>query len=84
MSMTDDDVKEIKKCSLVQMNMDDASLNKIESIKNRLGCNRTQAVKASIDIADMIIEILDKGGKILLEESNGEKSNLKIPSLSNI
>jgi hypothetical protein len=76
-------INEEKKYKLVQMNMNKATLTKVESIKNRLNCDRTQAVKASIDITDMITEILSNGGKIFLEEINGEKSKLKIPSLNN-
>jgi hypothetical protein len=74
--------KEAPKFKLVHVNMTESTLNKISAIQDRFDAeNKTTAIRNSIDIADMITEVISHGGKVILEE-NGHKYILKLPGLN--
>jgi len=66
---------------LVHVNMTPRTLQKIDDVKSRIHAeNKTTAIRYSIDIAEMVTEVISKGGKVILEE-NGDKYILKLPTM---
>ncbi|MBV9575459.1 MAG: hypothetical protein JO149_02415 [Gammaproteobacteria bacterium] len=73
--------KETSKFKLVHVNMTENTLHKIDAIQDRVHAeNKTTAIRNSIDIADMITDVISRGGKVILEE-NGNKYIMKLPGL---
>lgn len=73
--------QDVPKFKLVHVNMTENTLHKIEEIKERTQVeNKTTAIRLSIDLADMITEVISSGGKVILEE-NGNKFILKLPGV---
>ena len=73
--------KETPKFKLVHVNMTENTLRKIDSIQDRVHAeNKTTAIRNSIDIADMVTEVISRGGKVIFEE-NGNKYIMKFPGL---
>lgn len=69
------------KFKLVHVNMTENTLNKIDAIQDRVHAeNKTTAIRNSIEIADMITDVISRGGKVILEE-NGNKYIMKLPGL---
>lgn len=69
------------KYKLVHVNMAESTLDKINHIQDRMNAeNKTTAIRNSIDIADIITEVLSRGGKVILEE-HGSKYILRLPGL---
>lgn len=67
---------------LVQMNLRPRTFNKLEELKERLHAdNRTEAVKRSLEIADVISKTIKQGGKVFLEEADGTRSKLVLPDM---
>ena len=59
----------MSKYKLVHVNMTESTLNKIDDVKTRTNAeNKTTAIRYSIEIADMITEVISKGGKVIMEE----------------
>jgi hypothetical protein len=74
-------VKESSKFKLVHVNMTENTLHKIDEVQSRVHAeNKTTAIRYSIDIADMVTEVMSRGGKVILEE-NGNKYIMKLPGL---
>jgi len=74
-------VKEAPKFKLVHVNMTENTLHKISSIQDRVHAeNKTTAIRNSIDIADMVTEVISRGGKVILEE-NGSRYIMKLPGV---
>jgi hypothetical protein len=70
-----------QKFKLVHVNMTENTLHKISAIQDRVHAeNKTTAIRNSIDIADMITDVISRGGKVILEE-NGNKYIMKLPGL---
>ena len=66
---------------LVQMIKD--TIRKVEGIKDSAHLRtKSDAVKTAIDIADMVVSAIKKGGEVILVDENGEKSKIKIPSFN--
>jgi hypothetical protein len=73
--------KDAPKFKLVHVNMTENTLQKIGEVQNRVHAeNKTTAIRYSIDIADMITDVISRGGKVILEE-NGTKYIMKLPGL---
>lgn len=69
------------KTKLVHVNMSEKTIDKVQNIQRRLHSeNKTTAIRASIDIAEMITSVISKGGKVILDE-NGQKYILKVPGV---
>lgn len=67
-----------QKYILVHVNMTKNTLKKIEEVKERVrAANETTAIRYSIDLADMITNVITRGGKVILEE-NGCKYLLQL------
>jgi len=67
--------KQSPEMALVQMKMRKPTLEKIEYLKILMDTdNRTNVVKTSIDIAEMIADIIANGGRVVLEDKDGTKS----------
>lgn len=67
---------------LVQMNLKPRTFEKLEELKQRLhASNRTETVKRSLEIADVVSKTIKHGGKVILEESDGTQSKLVLPDL---
>lgn len=74
-------IKETPKFKLVHVNMTENTLHKIDDIQKRVHAeNKTTAIRNSIDIADMVTEVISRGGKVILEE-NGNTYIMKLPGL---
>jgi len=74
--MSDSDLK------LVQMNMRDRTIKKIESLKKILGTdNRTDIIKTSIDIASIVSSAIHNGASVMITEKDGSKSKIVIPGI---
>lgn len=70
------------KLTPVSMNLSEETLHKINGVKKRLNStNRTMAVRSAIDIAEIVLDTASHGGKIILEEANGERYLMKIPGI---
>lgn len=68
---------------LVQMNIRQPTLNKISVLQDTLGANnRTDAVKAAIDVAEIVARAIKNGGRVVIEEKDGSRSKLVIPGIS--
>lgn len=68
---------------LVQMNISDNTLEKVERLKERGDLpNRTTAIKLAVDVIDVLASTLSKGGKILIVNSEGKQQELIIPGFS--
>lgn len=64
------------------MNLSNETLQKVEDIKHKLhSANRTMAVRSAVDITETVLNTLTKGGKIILEEANGERFLMTIPGV---
>ena len=71
------------KRSSVQVQMVDNSINKIEDMKGRFHTeNRSEIVKASIDIADLVTRAIKDGHHIYIGDNGKVKSEVVIPSVS--
>ena len=67
----------------VQVQMVDNSIEKIEGMKKRLNTNnRSEIVKASIDIADFVTKAIKDGHHIYVGDKGKIKSEVVIPSVS--
>ena len=67
---------------LVQINMTEDTLNKVNKIKKQLSIDtRTNSIRSAIDIADLIINAISSGGNIIIEK-DGIRHKLMIPGLS--
>ncbi len=67
---------------LVQMNFKPRTLDKLEQLKERLHAdNRTETVKRALEITDMVIETISKGGRVILEEKDGKQYKLVLPGI---
>ncbi|TAK78797.1 MAG: hypothetical protein EPO11_00940 [Gammaproteobacteria bacterium] len=76
-----EDKKKAQRYKLVHVNMTENTLNKIEEVQDRVHAeNKTTAIRYSIDIADMITDVISRGGKVILEE-NGNKYIMKLPGI---
>ena len=74
--------KKEKNYKLVHVNMTENTLHKIEDVQNRVNAiNKTIAIRYSIDIADIITNVINRGGKVILEE-DGNKYILKLPGIN--
>lgn len=70
-----------QKYKLVHVNMTENTLHKIEEVKERVQAdNKTTAIRYSIDIAEMITDVISRGGKVILED-NGHKYIMKLPGM---
>ena len=70
-----------QKYKLVHVNMTENTLHKIEEVKERVQAdNKTTAIRYSIDIAEMITDVISRGGKVILE-GNGHKNIMKLPGM---
>jgi len=64
------------------MNLSSETLKKIEGVQEKLhSANRTTAIRSAVDIAGTVLDTLSHGGKIILEEANGERYLMKIPGV---
>lgn len=73
--------KEAPKFKLVHVNMTENTLHKIDAIQSRVHAeNKTTAIRNSIDIADMVTDVISRGGKVIFEE-NGNKYIMKLPGI---
>lgn len=67
----------------VQVPMFDTTLMKINGLKDLLRTNnRSEIVKTSVDITDMVVRTLAGGGHVILQDSTGEKQEIVIPGIS--
>jgi hypothetical protein len=68
---------------LVQMNISDSTLNKVQRIQ-QIGDlpNRTTAIKLAVDVIDVLASTLSKGGKVLIVNAEGHQQELLVPGLS--
>jgi predicted transcriptional regulator len=72
----------MSKLTPVSMNLSDETLKKIGDIASQLhSSNRTTAVRSAVDISETILNTISHGGKIILEEANGERYLMKIPGV---
>ena len=68
---------------LVQMNISDKTLNKVQRIQEMGDLpNRTTAIKLAVDVIDVLASTLHNGGKIYIVNSNGEQQELLVPGFS--
>lgn len=66
----------------VQVQMIQDTIRKVEGIKESAHLRtKSDAVKTAVDIAEMVVSALKKGGEVILVDANGEKSKIKIPSI---
>lgn len=68
---------------LVQMNISEKTLHKVQRIQE-LGDlpNRTTTIKLAVDVIDVLATTLNKGGKILIVNADGEQQELLVPGFS--
>jgi len=68
---------------LVQMNISDATLNKVQRIQEMGDLpNRTTAIKLAVDVIDVLASTLTNGGKIYIVNSSGQQQELLVPGFS--
>lgn len=68
---------------LVQMNISDNTLNKVQRIQEMGDLpNRTTAIKLAVDVIDVLASTLSKGGKIYIVNADGQKQELLVPGFS--
>lgn len=66
----------------VQVQMFKETMDKVAGIQSSIHLkNRSDAVKTAIDIAEMVVRTLKKGGEIIMVDEHGEKSKIKIPGI---
>lgn len=66
----------------VQVQMFKDTIDKVGDIQSKVHLKtKSDAVKTAIDIADMVISNLKKGGEIIMVDENGEKTKIKIPGI---
>lgn len=66
----------------VQMKLKPDTIEEIETLQRLLKTeNKTAAIKQAIEVTNLIAEAIAHGGNIVLEESNGTRSKLIIPTL---
>lgn len=67
----------------VQMEMLDSTLEKIEEMRKILNTqNRSEIVRTSIDVTEMITKAIEDGGSIIVQKKNGEQMKLTIPGIT--
>lgn len=63
---------------LIQMRMFPATVERVESLKKTLGLgNRTDAIKAAIDISIFVVEALRGGKSVVVEEVDPETKQVR-------
>lgn len=68
---------------LVQMNISDTTLNKVQRIQEMGDLpNRTTAIKLAVDVIDVLAATLTKGGKIYIVNADGQQQELLVPGFS--
>jgi hypothetical protein len=68
----------VKQITKVQMDLDKRTMDSIEHLKELTGINnRTRLVVSSIQLTELITEIMVKKGKVILEHQDGSKETLK-------
>ena len=72
---------ELKKKN-VQVQMLTDTIEKIDKLKTGLKTtNRSEIVKTSVDIADMVVEVLKNKGRVILEDKDGTKRQIVVPGV---
>lgn len=65
---------------LVQMNVSPKTLSKVRRIQEFGDLpNRTTAIKLAVDVIDVLASALDRGGKVVIVDANGEQKELLVP-----
>lgn len=68
---------------LVQMNISDNTLNKVQRIQQMGDLpNRTTAIKLAVDVIDVLAASLAKGSKIYIVNADGHQQELLVPGFS--
>jgi len=64
---------------LVQMRLLPKTMERLKNLQKLTKTdNRTQLVSTSIQLAELIIENIEKGGKVYIETPDGEKEQIKV------
>lgn len=72
----------MSKLTSVRMGLSSETLEKIGHIEKKLkSANSATAIGSAVDIAETVLETLGHGGKIILEEPNGERYLMRVPGV---
>jgi len=76
---------DMSKIKSVQVQMRKSTLDDINELRTLTGtANRSEIVKTAIDIAKLAIETINRGGKLIIEEKNGERRNIIIHGVKKV
>lgn len=66
----------------VQVQMTGSTLSKIEELTEILHTsNKSEVVRTSVDIAEIVARTIKEGGSITVEKKNGEKMRILLPTI---
>ena len=66
----------------IQVSMYDRTIDSINNLRSGLNTdNRSEIIKISVDITDMLVETIKKNGRVILEDKDGNQSIIKVPGI---
>jgi hypothetical protein len=72
----------MNKTKLVQMNMQEDTLSRVDLVKQRTHSETTTgAIRMSIEIADMVTKTIAAGGKVILDNGKS-KTQIVLPGVN--
>ena len=68
---------------LVQMKVSPKTLEILENLKQSMQeDNRSKIIRESLELTNTMINTIKSGGKVIIEEKNGERSRVILPGIS--
>ncbi len=73
-----------KQPKLVSVRMRDNTISQVETLAKKVHApSKSDAIRSAVEISSLLLDAVEQGGKVILEDKNGKQKQVLIQGLKN-